>query len=99
MNVSLQYKPVNERLRQLGGSAKLVLDILEYDPAYERVFLAICGSESPLRNAQLQAVLNAWNWQHRAAVHSPLAHDRCCGVPLTLCCHCEQEHAGVRHPG
>lgn len=38
-----QSKPTNERLRRIGGSAKLVLDILEYDPTYERIFQSICG--------------------------------------------------------
>lgn len=38
-----QSKPTNERLRHIGGSAKLVLDILEYDPTYERIFQSICG--------------------------------------------------------
>lgn len=44
--VLLQAKPVNERLRQIGGTAKLVLDILSYAPAYERAFLSICGRAS-----------------------------------------------------
>lgn len=38
-----QSKPTNERLRRIGGSAKLVLDILEFDPTYERIFQSICG--------------------------------------------------------
>ena len=43
LNLLLQAKPVNERLRHIGGSAKLVLDILEFDAGYERAFLSICG--------------------------------------------------------
>ena len=43
LNLLLQAKPVNERLRHIGGTAKLVLDILEFDAAYERAFLSICG--------------------------------------------------------
>ena len=38
-----QAKPVNERLRELGGTAKLALDILEYDDKLERAFTFICG--------------------------------------------------------
>ncbi len=38
-----QAKPVNERLRALGGTAKLALDILEYDEKLERAFTFICG--------------------------------------------------------
>ncbi len=38
-----QAKPVNERLRALGGTAKLALDILEYDDKLERAFTFICG--------------------------------------------------------
>lgn len=41
MFVALQ--PVNERLRLLDGSAKLALDLLEYDPSLERAFVTVCG--------------------------------------------------------
>ena len=34
---------MNERLRALGGTAKLALDILEYDDQLERAFTFICG--------------------------------------------------------
>lgn len=40
---TIRTKPVNERLRNLGGTAKLAIDLLEYDPAYERAFLHVCG--------------------------------------------------------
>jgi len=36
-------QPVNERLRLLGGSAKLALDLLEYNASLERAFLTVCG--------------------------------------------------------
>ncbi|EIE20863.1 RecF/RecN/SMC protein [Coccomyxa subellipsoidea C-169] len=36
--------PVNERLRLLGGTAKLALDLLEYDTSLERAFLTVCGN-------------------------------------------------------
>ena len=36
-------QPVNERLRLLGGSAKVALDLLEYDSKLERAFITICG--------------------------------------------------------
>lgn len=36
-------QPVNERLRLLGGSAKVALDLLEYDPSLERAYLTVCG--------------------------------------------------------
>ena len=39
----VQAKPVNERLRHLGGTAKLALDVLEYDAKLERAFAFICG--------------------------------------------------------
>ncbi|XP_078369218.1 structural maintenance of chromosomes protein 1A-like [Oculina patagonica] len=30
---SIQVKPVNEKLRQIGGTAKLVIDVIKYEPA------------------------------------------------------------------
>lgn len=36
-------QPVNERLRLLGGTAKLALDLLEYDTSLERAFVTVCG--------------------------------------------------------
>ena len=41
--VMSQTKPVNERLRHLGGSSKLVLDVLQFDRAYTPAMLSICG--------------------------------------------------------
>lgn len=35
-------KPVNDRLRAMGGSSKLALDLLTYPPAFERAFISIC---------------------------------------------------------
>ena len=40
---TLMTKPVNDRLRALGGSSKLALDLLTYHPSLERAFLSICG--------------------------------------------------------
>ena len=34
---SIQVKPVNEKLRQIGGSAKLVIDVIKYEPAVIKV--------------------------------------------------------------
>ena len=34
----IQVKPVNEKLRQIGGSAKLVIDVIKYDPAIIKVW-------------------------------------------------------------
>lgn len=39
----VQSKPVNERLRHLGGTSKLVLDVLTFDQAYMPAMLSICG--------------------------------------------------------
>lgn len=36
-------QPVNERLRSLGGTAKVAIDLLEYDKGLERAFLTLCG--------------------------------------------------------
>ena len=47
-----QAKPVNERLRELGGTAKLALDILEFDDKLERAFNFICGCTPPRASAQ-----------------------------------------------
>eukprot|EP01116_Phalansterium_solitarium_P016500 TRINITY_DN3844_c0_g1_i1.p1 TRINITY_DN3844_c0_g1~~TRINITY_DN3844_c0_g1_i1.p1 ORF type:complete len:1226 (+),score=616.02 TRINITY_DN3844_c0_g1_i1:155-3832(+) len=33
---SIQVKPVNERLRTLGGTARLVLDVISYEPGIEK---------------------------------------------------------------
>lgn len=40
---SLHLQPVNERLRLLGGTAKVALDLLEFDSKLERAFITICG--------------------------------------------------------
>jgi len=40
---TVRAKPVNERLRALGGSAKLALDLLTYEPGVERAVRAVCG--------------------------------------------------------
>lgn len=40
---SVVLQPVNERLRLLGGTAKVALDLLEYDSQLERAFITICG--------------------------------------------------------
>lgn len=29
---TLKVKPINEQLRQVGGTAKLVVDVIKYDP-------------------------------------------------------------------
>ena len=34
---SIQVKPVNEKLRQIGGSAKLVIDVIKFEPATIKV--------------------------------------------------------------
>lgn len=41
---SIQARPVNENLRRLGGSAKLAIDLLDFDRKYERGFLFACGN-------------------------------------------------------
>ena len=45
----LLVQPVNERLRLLGGTAKVALDLLEYDSQLERAFITICGCALLLR--------------------------------------------------
>ncbi|GAX83463.1 hypothetical protein CEUSTIGMA_g10888.t1 [Chlamydomonas eustigma] len=35
---SCRVKPVNERLRSLGGTAKLAIDLIEFDPAFAKAF-------------------------------------------------------------
>ena len=40
---SVLLQPVNERLRLLGGTAKVALDLLEYESQLERAFITICG--------------------------------------------------------
>ena len=45
--VMRQAKPVNERLRHLGGTAKLALDVLQYEEPMERAFTFICGCAPP----------------------------------------------------
>mmetsp|Transcript_38602 Transcript_38602/g.122642 ORF Transcript_38602/g.122642 Transcript_38602/m.122642 type:complete len:1223 (-) Transcript_38602:64-3732(-) len=41
---TIRLKPVDERLRQLGGSAKLIIDVLEYDRKLERAIVFACGN-------------------------------------------------------
>lgn len=43
LHLPLCLQPVNERLRLLGGTAKLALDLLEYSASLERAFLTVCG--------------------------------------------------------
>ncbi len=33
-----QVKPINERLRSLGGTAKLAIDLITFDPAFSKAF-------------------------------------------------------------
>ena len=46
-------QPVNERLRLLGGTAKVALDLLEYDSQLERAFITICGYACTVNSALL----------------------------------------------
>ena len=39
----VRAQPVNERLRMLGGTARVALDLLQYDRALERAFVTVCG--------------------------------------------------------
>ena len=40
----IRPKPVNEHLRHsLGGSARLAVDVLQYDPRFERAIVQYCG--------------------------------------------------------
>eukprot|EP01102_Stenamoeba_stenopodia_P012094 TRINITY_DN3779_c0_g1_i1.p1 TRINITY_DN3779_c0_g1~~TRINITY_DN3779_c0_g1_i1.p1 ORF type:complete len:1214 (-),score=376.16 TRINITY_DN3779_c0_g1_i1:27-3668(-) len=41
---SISTKPINERLRQLPGTAKLVVDVVKADPAYQKALLYACGN-------------------------------------------------------
>ena len=34
---SIQVKPVNEKLRQIGGTAKLVIDVMKFEPVVIKV--------------------------------------------------------------
>ena len=38
---SIQVKPINEKLRQIGGTAKLVIDVIKYEPAVIKVYLQL----------------------------------------------------------
>jgi hypothetical protein len=40
---TIKAKPVSEHLRALGGSAKLIIDVIQYDPSLEKAFLFACG--------------------------------------------------------
>ena len=39
---SVKAQAINERLRQLGGTAKLVIDLLQYEPHMDRAFRYVC---------------------------------------------------------
>ncbi|DBA77355.1 TPA: hypothetical protein ACH3X2_000872 [Trebouxia sp. C0005] len=41
---SVKAQPINDRLRQLGGSSKLVIDLLQYEPHLDRAFRYVCGN-------------------------------------------------------
>ena len=40
---TVRAKPTNEALRSLGGTARLALDLLQFDPALDRPLRAVCG--------------------------------------------------------
>ncbi len=40
---TVKAKPPHERLRALGGTAKLAIDLLEFDPKFEKAFYSQCG--------------------------------------------------------
>ncbi|XP_042517356.1 structural maintenance of chromosomes protein 1 isoform X2 [Macadamia integrifolia] len=41
---SVRIKPIFERLRTLGGSAKLIFDVIQFDPALEKAILYAVGN-------------------------------------------------------
>ena len=42
---TIKIKPINEQYRQIGGSAKLVIDVIKYEPAQiKKALLYACGS-------------------------------------------------------
>ncbi|XP_043715175.1 structural maintenance of chromosomes protein 1 isoform X2 [Telopea speciosissima] len=41
---SVRVKPIIERLRTLGGSAKLIFDVIQFDPALEKAILYAVGN-------------------------------------------------------
>ncbi|DBA97424.1 TPA: hypothetical protein ACH3X1_015143 [Trebouxia sp. C0004] len=41
---TVKAQPINDRLRQLGGSSKLVIDLLQYEPHLDRAFRYVCGN-------------------------------------------------------
>eukprot|EP00742_Colponemidia_sp_Colp-10_P009579 GILJ01010457.1.p1 GENE.GILJ01010457.1~~GILJ01010457.1.p1 ORF type:complete len:1232 (-),score=301.08 GILJ01010457.1:81-3245(-) len=41
---SIKAKPLDERLRQLGGSAKLVVDVLHFDASLQKALMYACGN-------------------------------------------------------
>ena len=47
----------NERLRTLGGSAKLAVDLLEYEARLERAFHFVCGYAAAAAEAPAQQFL------------------------------------------
>ena len=40
---SVKAQAINDRLRQLEGTAKLVIDLLQYEPHLDRAFRYVCG--------------------------------------------------------
>lgn len=40
---SCEARPLPERLRQLGGSATPAIDLLTYEPQFERAVIHVCG--------------------------------------------------------
>ena len=42
--ISIQVKPVKESLRQLGGTAKLMVDVVQHDTSIETAILYACGN-------------------------------------------------------
>ena len=40
---TIKVKAVNSKLRNLGGTSKLAIDLIEYKPEFERAFMSACG--------------------------------------------------------
>lgn len=54
---TIRVKPVDERLRNMGGTAKLAMDVIEYDEAVERAVVYALGCVAGRATGE-----GAWGW-------------------------------------
>lgn len=77
---SVRVKPIQEKLRTLGGTAKLIYDVIQFDPALERAMLYAVGNTLVCDRLD-EAKRLAWGGERHKGWSSNLRRSSC----LILC--------------